>query len=84
MQTFIDARQMDEIIEECVEVGWLVRLGEGDEAQLTLTDAGKAERETAFEVQSEVSSPGANRVWPRAAVGPAPQGYPPLLLAPHD
>ena len=42
MQTFIDAPQLDEIIEEFVEEGWLVRFGEGDGAQLTLTDAGKA------------------------------------------
>jgi DNA-binding MarR family transcriptional regulator len=54
MQTFIDARQLDEIIEEFVEEGWLVRFGEGNGAQLTLTDAGKASRETVFELQSEV------------------------------
>ena len=52
MQTFIDAPQLDEIIEEFVEEGWLVRFGEGE--QLTLTDAGKANRETLFELQSEV------------------------------
>jgi hypothetical protein len=27
MQTFIDARQLDEIIEEFVEEGWLVTFG---------------------------------------------------------
>jgi|SRR5215216_6697804 len=54
MQNFIHAPQLDEIIEDFVEEGWLVRLGEGDEAQLTLTDAGKANRETVFELQSEV------------------------------
>ena len=54
MQTFIDAPQLDEIIEEFVEEGWLVRFGEGDGAQLTLTEAGKAQRETLFELQSEV------------------------------
>jgi len=54
MQTFIDARQLDEIIEEFVEEGWLVKHGEGDGAQLTLTEAGKAQRETIFKLQSEV------------------------------
>ena len=52
MQTFIDAPQLDEIIEEFVREGWLVRFSEG--AQLTLTDAGKANRETPFDLQSEV------------------------------
>ena len=54
MQTFIDARQLDEIIEGFVEEGWLVKHGEGDGAQLTLTEAGKAQRETIFKLQSEV------------------------------
>jgi DNA-binding MarR family transcriptional regulator len=54
MQTFIDARQLDEIVDGFVEEGWLVRRGEGDAAQLTLTDAGKAKRETIFKLQSEV------------------------------
>jgi len=54
MQTFIDARQLDEIIEGFVEQGWLVKHGEGDGAQLTLTEAGKAQRETIFKLQSEV------------------------------
>ena len=54
MQTFIDARQMDEIIEEFVEEGWLVTFGESAGAQLTLTDAGIAKREAVFELQSEV------------------------------
>ena len=54
MQTFIDAPQLDEIIEQFEEEGWLVRFGEGDGAQLTLTDAGKANRETLFDLQSEV------------------------------
>ena len=54
MQTFIDARQLDEIIEEFVEQGWLVKHSEEERAQLTLTEAGKAQRETIFEVQSEV------------------------------
>jgi DNA-binding MarR family transcriptional regulator len=54
MQTFIDARQLDEIIEEFVEEGWMVTFGERDGEQLTLTDAGKVRRETVFELQSEV------------------------------
>jgi DNA-binding MarR family transcriptional regulator len=54
MQTFIDARQLDEIIEEFVEEGWLVKHGEEEGAHLTLTEAGKAQRETIFKLQSEV------------------------------
>jgi hypothetical protein len=54
MQAFIDARQLDEIIEEFVEEGWLATFGEGDGGQLTLTDAGKVSREIVFELQSEV------------------------------
>ena len=54
MQTFISTRQLDEIIDGFVEEGWLVKHGEGDGAQLALTDAGKAKRETVFELQSEV------------------------------
>jgi DNA-binding MarR family transcriptional regulator len=54
MQTFIDARQLDEIIDGFVKEGWLVKRGEGDGAQLLLTDAGKAKRETVFKLQSEV------------------------------
>ena len=54
MQTFIDARQMDEIIDGFVKEGWLVERGEGDAAQLTLTEAGKDKREAVFKLQSEV------------------------------
>ena len=54
MQTFIDARQLDEILDEFAEEGWLVKRGEGDAAQLTLTEAGKAKRESVFELQSAV------------------------------
>ncbi len=54
MQTFIDARQLDELIDEFVKEGWLIRHGEGDGAQLAITDAGKDKRETVFELQSEV------------------------------
>ena len=54
MQTFIDIRQLDEIIDGFMEEGWLVKHGEGDGAQLTLTAAGKAKRESIFELQREV------------------------------
>jgi DNA-binding MarR family transcriptional regulator len=54
MQTFIDARPLEEIVDEFAEEGWLLKRGEGDAAQLTLTEAGKAKRETVFELQSEV------------------------------
>ncbi len=54
MQTFIDARQLDELIDGFVKEGWLLKHGEADGAQLTLTDAGKDKRETVFEWQSEV------------------------------
>jgi DNA-binding MarR family transcriptional regulator len=54
MQTFIDARQLDELIDAFVKEGWLIKRGRGAGAQLTLTDAGKDKRETVFELQSEV------------------------------
>jgi len=54
MQTFIDASQMDEILEVLVREGWLVKRGESDGAQLTLSDAGMDKRETVFKLQSEV------------------------------
>ena len=54
MQTFIDARQLDEIIEGFVEQEWLVKHSEEEGANLTLTEAGKAQRETIFKLQSEV------------------------------
>ncbi len=54
MQAFIDRRQLDEIIERFVEEGWLVKHSEEDETRLALTDAGKAQRETIFRLQSEV------------------------------
>jgi DNA-binding MarR family transcriptional regulator len=54
MQTFIDARQLDETIDRFIKEGWLVKRVEGAAAQLTLTDAGKAQRETVFKLQSEV------------------------------
>ena len=54
MQTFMDAPQLDEIIEGFLEEGWLVMSGEGDGARLTLTDAGKAKRESIFRLQRDV------------------------------
>ena len=55
MQTFIDAPQLEEIVEEFVQEGWLVvKRGEGDAAELVLTNAGKAQRDSVFKLQSEV------------------------------
>ena len=54
MKTFIDARQLDEILDGFVQEGWLLKHGEGDGTILLLTDAGKAEREAIFKMQSEV------------------------------
>ena len=54
MQTFIDARKLDEIIDRFVREGWLVKFGEGGALQLTLTDASKVKREGVFKLQSEV------------------------------
>ena len=54
MQTFMDAPQLDGIIEGFLEEGWLVKHGEGNGARLTLTAAGKAKRESIFELQREV------------------------------
>ena len=54
MKTFIDARQLDEILDGFVQEGWLVTDSDGDSTTLVLTDAGKAEREAIFKMQSEV------------------------------
>jgi DNA-binding MarR family transcriptional regulator len=54
MQTFIDERQLEELIDGFVKEGWLIRRGKGDGAQLAITEAGKDKRETVFELQSEV------------------------------
>jgi DNA-binding MarR family transcriptional regulator len=55
MQTFIDAPQVEEIVEEFVQEGWLVvKRGEGDAAELVLTNAGKAQRDSVFKLQGEV------------------------------
>jgi DNA-binding MarR family transcriptional regulator len=45
---------MDEILDGFVREGWLVKGGEGEGAQLALTDAGRATRETVFKLQAEV------------------------------
>jgi DNA-binding MarR family transcriptional regulator len=52
MKTFIDERQLDEIIDGFVKEGWMVK--HGDATELVLIDAGKAERETIFKLQNEV------------------------------
>ncbi|SRR6266496_2059949 len=54
MKTFIDAGQLDEILDGFAKEGWLVKRGDGDATALELTDAGKTERETIFQLQSEV------------------------------
>ena len=55
MQTFIDAPQLEEIVEEFVQEGWLVvKRGEGDAAELVLTNAGKAQRDSVFKLQGDV------------------------------
>ncbi len=54
MKTFIDARQLDEILDRFVQEGWVVMRGDGETRELALTDSGKAEREAIFKLQSEV------------------------------
>ena len=54
MQTFIDARRLNEIVDGFVKEERLIKRGEGDGSQLTLTDAGKAQRKTVFKLHSEV------------------------------
>ena len=54
MQTFIDAPQLEEIVEEFAQEGWLVKRGEGDAAELVLTNAGKAQRDSVFKLQGDV------------------------------
>lgn len=54
MKTFIDAQQLEEILNSFVQEGWLSMRGDGDDAALVLTGAGKTERETIFKLQSEV------------------------------
>ena len=54
MKTFIDADQLEEILSSFVVEGWLVKRGDGNEAELQLTDAGEAQREAIFKLQSDV------------------------------
>lgn len=54
MRTFIDADQLEEILNGFVQEGWLVKRGDGDAAELSLTNTGKTEREAIFKLQSEV------------------------------
>jgi DNA-binding MarR family transcriptional regulator len=54
MKTFIDARQLNVILDGFEEEEWLVKSSDGDSASLGLTDAGMAEREVIFKRQSEV------------------------------
>ena len=54
MKTFIDADQLDEILNGFVQEGWLLKRGDSDVTELVLTNSGKAEREAIFQLQSEV------------------------------
>lgn len=54
MKSFIDADQLDEILNGFVQEAWLVKHGDGEVTELMLTNAGKAEREAIFQLQSEV------------------------------
>ena len=45
---------MNEIVDGFVKEEWLIKRGEGDGPQLTLTGAGKAQRKTVFKLHSEV------------------------------
>ena len=54
MKTFIDADQLDEILNSIVQAGWLLKRGDSDVTELVLTNSGKAEREAIFQLQSEV------------------------------
>ena len=54
MKTFIDADQLDEILNGFVQEGWLVKRGDGEVTELVLTNVGKTEREAIFKLQSEV------------------------------
>jgi hypothetical protein len=48
MKNFIDARQLDEMLDGFEQNGWLVKSSDGDFTSLGLTDAGMAEREVVF------------------------------------
>ncbi len=52
MKTFTS--WLDEILDEFVQEGWLVRHGDGDTAILMLTDTGKTEHEAILTLQDEI------------------------------
>lgn len=54
MKILIDVDQLNEVVAGFVREGWLLQRGEGDTTEYTLSDTGKAERETIFKLQSEV------------------------------
>ena len=54
MQTFIEARQFDDILDGFAKQGWLVERSDDDTTALMLTDAGKTKRNTIFKMQGEV------------------------------
>jgi DNA-binding MarR family transcriptional regulator len=54
MQTFIDADQLNQILDGFARAGWLVTRGEGDATELELIEAGRAERDAVFTLQSDV------------------------------
>jgi DNA-binding MarR family transcriptional regulator len=56
MSAFIDAQQFDEILESFYKQGWLLLRGEGNSAELSLTEAGKIERAILLKAQQEARS----------------------------
>lgn len=54
MQTFIEARQFDDILDGFARQAWLIERSDGDTTALMLTDAGKTKRDTIFALQREV------------------------------
>ena len=54
MQTFISADQLKEILDGFARAGWLVTRGAGNATELELTEAGRAERDAVFKLQSDV------------------------------
>lgn len=54
MQTFIEARQFDDILDGFAKQAWLIERSDGDTRALMLTDAGKTKRDTIFALQREV------------------------------
>ncbi len=54
MSTFVDSGELNEIVSEFVQEGWVIEHDSGDTTELTLTGAGKSERGTIFKLQSNV------------------------------